>query len=202
GAETEVAVQQRRKRRGQLVVLRVPWQRPAREHAPVGRARMLAHEPAAECRGGWWIVTQPDARAPDGEFVTAVHQVAQQAAPEERDHGAGTVVRSHARSSGLYRAAPEYRRGRPGKRALRVKPSCSPDAFPGQHAVGADDIPGGGLAHEEMIAVRVEAIDVETGLRALDPRPELVDEDPPAEPLRRSDVTLARGQGHGQGLVG
>src|SRR5262249_56326250 len=175
GAETEVAVQQRRKRRGQLVVLRVPWQRPAREHAPVGRARMLAHEPAAECRGGAWVVTQPDARAADGEFVTAVHQVAQQAAPEERDHAAGAVVRAHARATDLHRAAPEYGRARQVKLALGVESAGPSDTFPGQHAVSADDVAGRGLAHEEMIAVRIEAIAVEPGLRALDPCAELVD---------------------------
>lgn len=66
--------------------------------------------------------------------------------------------------------------------------------FGRKEPVGGDDVPGGHLAHQEVVAVDVEGVAVQAGLGAVEPGAELTGEDLVAQALGGAYVLLAGGE--------
>lgn len=79
--------------------------------------------------------------------------------------------------------------------ALRVQASGYAGPVRRQQPVGGDDVPGGGLPDQQVVAVRVEGIAVQTGFGSLQPGSEFPGEHQVAQSLRRAYVFLAGGEG-------
>src|SRR5262249_46862445 len=201
-AEPQVALQQRWQRCRRDVGARLARQRPSWEDAPVRRAQVLAEDAPTEGRRGPHVAAEPDARAADRELVPALDEVAQQAAPQERDDPAAAMVGADARPTDLDHAAAQAEQARQVELALGIEATGPGDALGRQHAVRPDDLAVGGVAHQEMIAERIEGVRVEARLRGLDACAELLDEHLPAKPLRGAHVVLRAGQRHYERRVG
>lgn len=120
--------------------------------------------------------------------------VAGEAGPDEGDDGAVAVGGVDAGAADLHQVVPDG--GEPGEveLALGVEPSRDGGPVGRQEAVGADDLAGALLPDEEVVAVRVEGVDVEAGLGAVEPGAEFTGEHLVAQPLGGADVLLVAGE--------
>lgn len=96
--------------------------------------------------------------------MAAVDHVAGDPGPYETDDRAVAVVGVDAGAADLDEPGAD-----PGQRsevelALRVEPSGDRGTVGRQQPVGADGLPGRGVAYEQVVAVRVEGVDVEARL--------------------------------------
>jgi len=129
--------------------------------------------------------------------VAAVHHVAGDPGPDEADDGAVAVVGVHAGAADLDQAgADRVERGQV-ELALGVQPSGDRRALRRQQPVCADDLSGRLLAHQQVVAVRVEGVDVVSRLRGGQQGAHLSGEDLVAQPLRGTHVGLVAGEGDG-----
>ena len=105
--------------------------------------------------------------------------------PIHRDDGTVAVCTVHTGPSGLHQVAVERCERGQVELALGVPVRC-PAGW--QHAVGADHL-GGRLRHDDqVVAVLVELVDVESGYRGVQGRAEFFGEDPVAQPLCGGDL--------------
>ncbi len=65
-----------------------------------------------------------------------------------------------------------------------------------ENTAGADHLHRAAVPDEQVLAVRIEAVDVQTGHRRLDPRPVLLDKDAPPQVLGLRDVLRRARPGH------
>ncbi len=90
--------------------------------------------------------------------------------------------------------------------ALGVEASRAPGSLGRQQPVGGDDLVGGRLTHQQVIAVGVEGVAVQAGFGAVEPGAEFTGEDQVPQPLGGAYVVLAGGEGdpvpRGGGLAG
>ena len=121
-------------------------------------------------------------------------QVAGDAGPHQVDHGAVAVVRVHTGASGLDELIPQ--RAQAGHVELAVGvPAAGPlGGLRRQHPVGADDLAGGVVADDQVIAEVVELVDVPAVHGAGQVGAELAGEDVVAQSLRGRDLALVVGQ--------
>ncbi len=103
--------------------------------------------------------------------MAGLGHVAGETGPDEGDDGAVAVGGVDAGAADLHQVVPDG--GEPGEVELALGVEASGDGGPlgRQEPVGADDLAGGLLPYEEVVAVRVEGVGVEAGLGAVEPGP-------------------------------
>lgn len=129
--------------------------------------------------------------------MAAVHHVAGDPGPDEADDGPVAVVGVHTGAADLDEARPDRVERREVELALRVQASGHRGPLRGQQPVGADDLAGHGVADEQVVAVGVEAVHVESGLRGGQEGAHLPGEHVVPQPLRGPYVVLVAGQTDG-----
>lgn len=89
-------------------------------------------------------------------------------------------------------------RAEPAEVELALRVEAPGDARPvgRQHPVGGDDVAGGLVPDQQVVAVRVERIAVQAGFGSFHPGTELIGEDQVAQPLGGADLVLVGGEGH------
>lgn len=124
----------------------------------------------------------------------ALH-VAGESGPDEGDDRAVAVCGVDAGAADLDEVVAD--RGEPGEveLALRVEASGDPGPVRRQQPVGGDDVPGGGLTDQQVVAVRVEGVAVQAGFGPFQPGAELPGEHQVAQALCGAYVVLAGGEG-------
>ncbi len=126
-------------------------------------------------------------------MARALH-VAGESGPDEGDDGAVPVGGVDAGAADLDEIVADGREAGEVELALRVEPSGYPGPVRRQQAVGGDDLVRGGLADQQVVAVGVERVAVETGFGAFEAGAELTGEDLVAQALGSADVLLAGGE--------
>ncbi len=129
--------------------------------------------------------------------MAAVDHVAGYAGPDEPDHRAVPVVGVDAGAAHLDESGADYGERAEVELALGVEPAGDRRPLGRQQPVGADDLTGRRVADEQVVAVRVEGVDVEPRLRGGQQGAHLRGEDVVAQPLRGPDVGFVAGEGDG-----
>lgn len=132
---------------------------------------------------------------PHEPVVTAVGHVAGESGPDQADDGAGAVLGVDAGAADLDQVVADRAEAPEVELAVGVEASGGPGAVGRQQAVGADDLAGGLLAYEEVVAVRVEGVAVQAGLGSVEAGAQLFGEDEVAQALRGPYVVLVAGEG-------
>lgn len=129
--------------------------------------------------------------------MAAVDHVAGDAGPDQADDGAVAVVGVHAGPADLDQAGTDRVQRGQVELALRVQPSGDRGALRREQPVGADDLPDQRVADQQVVAVRVERVDVVAGLRAGQQGAHLPGEHVVPQSLRGPHVLLVTGQADG-----
>lgn len=129
--------------------------------------------------------------------MAPVDHVAGDPGPDEADDRAVAVVGVDAGAADLDEAGADRVERGEVELALGVQASGDRGPFRRQQPVGADDLAGERVADEQVVAVRVEGVDVEAGLRGGQQGAELTGEDVVPQALRGSYVVLVTGEGDG-----
>ncbi len=103
----------------------------------------------------------------------------------------------HTGAADLDEFRPDPAEGGQIELALGVQPPGDRRTLRRQQPVGADDLAGRLLTDEQVVAVRVERVDVEARLRAGQQGAQLPGEDVVPQPLRGTHVLLVPGEGDG-----
>lgn len=117
--------------------------------------------------------------------------VAGESGPDQRYDGAVAVGRVDAGTSDLDQVVADRAEPPEVELALRVEAPGDPCPVGRQYPVGGDDIAGGLLPYQQMVAVRVEFIAVQAGFGSFQPGAELTGEDQVAQPLGGADLVPA-----------
>ncbi|EPJ39382.1 putative protein TPRXL [Streptomyces afghaniensis 772] len=196
GAQAQVAAQQG----GQFDAgggRRARYPRQQRPHAVLLRRQVLGVHPVPGGGGEGAAVGERDGAAAGEPLVAPVDHVAGDSRPDEADDRAVAVVGVHAGAADLDELGPDRGEGAQVELALGVQASGDRRALRRQQPVGADDLAGRLLTDEQVVAVRVERVDVQPGLRAGQQGAQLPGEDVVPQPLRGTHVLLVPGEGDG-----
>ena len=109
--------------------------------------------------------------------------------PEQRDHRPAAMFRVHAGPPRLDQLAADARQAREVELGVGVKAPGFARALGRKQPVGADDLLRGVLAHDQVVAVRVERIDVEAAVAAWQARAHFLREHAMAQCLRLDHFT-------------
>lgn len=131
--------------------------------------------------------------------------VAGEARPDEGDHGAVAVQGVDAGAADLDEVVTDRVEAGEVELALGVEAAGDTGALGRQQPVRADDVPCVGLPHEQVVAVGVEGVGVETRLGSVEPGAHLSGEHLVAQALRGTHLLLVTGERDevaGLGLLG
>jgi hypothetical protein len=98
--------------------------------------------------------------------VACEQHVAGDPGPHQTDHRAAAVRGVHAGAAGLHECRSQPVEAGQVELTFGVQPPGLPRPLRYQHPIGADDLTGGLVAHDEVVAVPVKVIDVQAGHRA------------------------------------
>jgi NifB/MoaA-like Fe-S oxidoreductase len=120
-------------------------------------------------------------------------QVSGDACPHEIDDRPAAVVAVDTGPAGLDEDVAQIRETRKVELAIRVEPADLGGPVRRQHPVGADDLARAVLADQEVIAVVIERVNIQTGDRSVQPGTHLLGEDKVPQALRRRDLRRRAG---------
>ena len=159
--------------------------------------QVLGPHPVPGARGERAAVGERYGAAAGEPFMAAVDHVAGYPGPDQADDRAVAVVGVDAGTADLDQPGADSGQRSEVELALRVEPSGDRGALGRQQPVGADDLAGLRVADQQVVAVGVEGVDVEAGLRGVQEGAHLPGEDVVAQPLCGPDIGLVLGQGDG-----
>jgi hypothetical protein len=128
--------------------------------------------------------------------VAVGEHVAREPGPEQRDHGAAAVLRVDAGASHFDHAAANVPQPDEVEFGFRVVAADPARRLRREHAVGAEHLAAVLVAHDQVLAIRVEHVLVDARHARAQARAELLGEHAPAQRLRRAAHLLRARKPH------
>jgi len=161
GARTQIALDQRRHLRLVRRFHLVDGERQVRRDAVLARGHVLFGQRLVHGDGVMAAIGQADAGAADQVVAALAAHVLGQARPQQHDHAAAPVFRVDAGAARFDHAAAQVLQAAQVELVFRIQPADLGRLGRAQHAVGAHHFQSIGIAHDQVIAVRVEFVAVE-----------------------------------------